>query len=826
MPAIHSFKPLVSALAAAGAARGPGRFARLGVACLLPLSAQVCAAEVNFNIAPQPLRSALEQFSEQSGLQVLYNAADLEGVSGGTVKGRMGTDEAVNRLLNGQGGISYRMDGSLLTVTRAKVGVVDLGVTAVSSASVGSAVTTEGSRSYTSGAVTVDKGVQAVKDIPQSITVITRQQMDDQNTNSISDLVNRAPGLTAAKSPGAGLFIYSRGFSIDTVQYDGVPLPRNTYSLGSYLTEDLGIYDRAEVLRGPAALLQGGDSPGGALNLVRKRGQDKPAVTVTGTAGTWDRYGLSVDAGGPLNQSGTVRGRTVVSQNEGGSFIDYVRGWKQTAYGALDIDFTPDLTVGVGVSNQKGHSRPAMLGLPRYADGSDPHWSRSSYVGAAWNRADNDQTTAFLDATYRLNDDWHAKAAAVYMSEHNGATYQALWNAVPNNGAANDYIDWATDFTTRNKGLDLYLDGQFTGFGFEQTFLVGANYSQIKTDDRYARAPMAGADSFDVDHHRPMPSIYELATRRDAAGNGLGRLTDYDIIQKGLYSRWSVNLTDPLKLILGARTSWYDLTYTARDFTGAAIGEPSTTTTSGEFTPYAGLVYALTPQWSTYLSYTDIFQPQTNQSAQGTVIEPVTGKNYELGLKGELFDGAVNTSIALFRYDQQNLATPDTESNNGTCYCSRAAGEVRSQGLEAQISGEVLSGLQLMAGYVYNTTQYLKDTRYQGQVFSTWSPKHQLKAWADYTLPGALERVSLGAGVTAVTGTTSYGRDPSFDLPGYAIWDARVAYKVSDEITVAANMNNLFDKKYYVPAYSTSEYNNYYGDPRNLMFSVKYTPEL
>ncbi|MDD0976611.1 TonB-dependent siderophore receptor [Pseudomonas fontis] len=797
--------------------RQPLLLASMSLLAAGPLYAE--QAQYRFDLPAQSLDQSISALARQTDSRILFNTDATRAVRAPALHQQLSVEQALRQLIANSGlTLSRTADGQYLIALPAEPsqGALEL----ESSTVVGRlpVATTEGSHSYTSGAVTLGKGVQKLKDIPQSVTVMTRQQMDDQNTETISDLVERTPGLTAAKSPGSGLFIYSRGFSIDTIQYDGVPIPRNTYSLGSYLTEDLSIYDRAEVLRGPAALLQGGDSPGGAMNLVRKRGQDKATVSLTGKAGSWDRYGLQLDAGGPLNASGTLRGRTVVSQSDNGSFIDYVRGWNQTVYGALDYDFTPDLTVGIGMANQKGHSRPAMLGTPRYADGSNPDWSRSKYVGADWNRANNDQNSVYLDASYRLDDNWRVKAAGVYMSEHNGATYQALWDALQTNGSTeNTYIDWSTDFTTHSKGLDLYLDGQFTGFGFEQTFLLGANYSHIETDDRWARAPTFGADWSNVDHHRPMPSIYDLASR------SRGELTGYEVEQKGFYSRWSVNLTEPLKLILGARTSWYDYTYNAERFDHSNQNE-SSTSTNGKVSPYAGLVYALNEQWSVYTSYTDVFQPQTSRTSTGSVVEPVTGSNYELGLKGELLDGAVNASVALFRYDQEHRAVLDRSGSKGCdgWYCSKASGKVRSQGLEAQVSGEVLSGLQVMAGYVYNTTKYLEDGDYKGKVFSPWTPKHQLKLWADYTLPGDWNRTSIGLGTTAVTGTSSY--DHVFDLPGYAVWDARVAYKVNDEVSVAANLNNLLDKKYYQPAYSTIDYNNYYGDPRNVMFSVKYTP--
>lgn len=468
--------------------------ATVGFLAAGPLQAE--QAHYRIDLPTQPLDQSISMLARQTGTRILFNTDAAHAVQAPALHQQLSVEQALRHLIAGSNlTLSQTADGQYLIALPSEPsnGALELETSSV----IGRPplTTTEGSHSYTSGAVTLGKGVQSLKDIPQSVTVMTRQQMDDQNTQTISDLVSRTPGLTATKSPGSGLFIYSRGFSIDTLQYDGVPIPRNTYSLGSYLTEDLSFYDRVEVLRGPAALLQGGDSPGGAMNLVRKRGQEKGTVTLTGKAGSWDRYGLQLDAGGPLNAEGTLRARTVVSQNDNGSFIDYVRGWNQTVYGAVDYDFTPDLTVGLGVANQKGHSRPAMLGLPRYADGGNPDWSRSTYVGADWNRADNDQTSVFLDATYRLSDDWRLKAAGVYMSEHNGATYQALWDALPVNGSTdNTYIDWSTDFTTHSKGLDLYLDGSFTGFGFEQTFLIGANYSRINTDDRWARAPTFGAD--------------------------------------------------------------------------------------------------------------------------------------------------------------------------------------------------------------------------------------------------------------------------------------------------------------------------------------------
>ncbi|WP_139145833.1 TonB-dependent siderophore receptor, partial [Pseudomonas sp. BS-2016] len=509
--------------------------------------------------------------------------------------------------------------------------------------------------------------------------------------------------------------IFSRGFEVGTLQYDGVGIPRNTYTLGSYLTENMAIYDRVETLRGPAALLQGANSPGGTMNLVRKRGQQAPTATITAKAGSWDHYGTQVDVGGPLNAEGTLRGRFVADYDTTDSFVDYAGGWNQTVYGAVDYDFTPDTTVGLGISNQKGHSRPNFMSLPRYADGSDIGLPRSTFVGASWNRSVNNQTQVFADIEHRFNDNWKVKAALVAMDEHNDATYQATWDTVPVGGGAVPYVDWITDFNTKSRGADVYVNGKFEGLGFQQEVVLGANYSKLTTDDQWARASNPGADIFNIDHNRPQRDKYQLFQE------GAASKSWYDIRQKGIYGTWRVKVLDPLTLIVGARTSWYDYSYIGQSGFKGTYGAPqdNTTQSNGKVTPYAGLVYALNEQWSAYASYADAFEPQTNLTTSGSLLKPIEGKNYELGIKGELADGRLNTSFAIFRYDQENRSVQDLQGpmNCNGWYCSVASGKVRSQGFEATLSGEVLPGLQLASSYTYNTTKFLKDNTYEGKIF-------------------------------------------------------------------------------------------------------------
>ncbi len=290
--------------------------------------------------------------------------------------------------------------------------------------------------------------------------------------------------------------------------------------------------------------------------------------------------------------------------------------------------------------------------------------------------------------------------------------------------------------------------------------------------------------------------------------------------QQRFYASLRSRLTEQLTSIIGARASWYDSIYHDRQ-----AGTRTETTASREITPYAGLVYALTPQWSAYGSYTGVFVPQSERTAAGAVLDPIIGKNYELGLKGELMDGRVNSSLAVFRYDHSKRAVNDLDAGFACdgWYCSRNSGKVRSQGFEAEVSGEVLRDLQLMAGYTYNTTKFLSDPEEQGKVFSTITPKHMLRAWASYRLPGEWNQLTVGGGITTQSHTLGYDR--SFKLAGFTLANLRLSYQATREVNVAVNVNNVFDKRYVLPGY-VGYTGASYGEPRNVMVTVKYTPKL
>jgi len=799
----------------------------LALAALLALCALPAAhAQPAASAPPQrayaidagPLDEALLRLSAAAGMGLSFEPALVEGLRSPGLRGSYGNEEALRRVLAGSG-LEAQPRGDGLYVLR-KAAVVREGSAASMAAVTVSAraersATTEGSDSLAVRAVSINKGNQALKDIPQSISVVTRKQLDEQAITDLRVAANSITGMVGAQGVGQGMVLFARGFEINDWQYDGVAIPRNNYALGNWGTEGMVFYDRLEVLRGASGLLQGTGSPGGAVNLVRKRGQSEKTVTVTARAGSWDRYGLQLDAGGPLNDEGTLRGRLVVDESQSHSFIDYVNDRSTSLYAALDYDISPDTTVGVGVSHSDSQSRPMIYGVPLRADGSDVGLPRSTYTGAWWNQGSIEQTMLYADLDHRFNADWKLRIAAVRLSEKNTSTHQRMHGDVAADGSGMTYANWITDFDSEKVGLDAFVNGKFEALGLRHETTFGASYSKYTSDDMFARTFTAGGNLFAIDHNRPRPTVQSML-----ADGGRQFRAAYDVQQKGIYASLRSRLTEPLTAILGARASWYDSIYDDR-----TAGTRSETTATREITPYAGLVYALTPQWSAYGSYTGVFVPQSERTAAGTVLDPIIGKNYELGLKGELADGRVNASLAVFRYDHSKRAVNDLDAGFACdgWYCSRNSGKVRSQGFEAEVSGEVLRNLQVMAGYTYNTTEFLSDPEEQGQVFSTITPKHMLRTWVAYRLPGDWNQFTVGGGVNTQSHTLGYDR--SFKLAGFTVANLRMSWQATRELNLAVNVNNVFDKRYVLPGY-VGYTGATYGEPRNVMVTLKYTPRL
>ncbi|MNN18234.1 Fe(3+)-pyochelin receptor precursor [compost metagenome] len=286
-----------------------------------------------------------------------------------------------------------------------------------------------------------------------------------------------------------------------------------------------------------------------------------------------------------------------------------------------------------------------------------------------------------------------------------------------------------------------------------------------------------------------------------------------------------LKLADPLTLILGGRLDWYEYDSVYRTATSAT---PSAYKVTRNVTKYAGLIYDLNEHYSVYASYTDIFKPQNYRDADGSLLEPVVGKNYEVGIKGAWFDDQLNASAAIFQMDQENRAKT-TDCPVGTAAgltCYEAAGKVRSKGIDLEVQGALTPLWQVGAGYSYTENTYVKDSNAGniGKKFDTDLPNQLFKLTTSYTLPIDGQRWRAGGTVYHQSKIYNKGQTYNISQDAYEVVDLMVAYRYDAHIQAQLNFNNVFDKRYYQSITdSPIRAENVYGDPRNFMMSLRYS---
>ena len=770
-----------------------------------------------FNIPAGPLSTRLNQFAEQAGIYLSGDTRLTEGRHANALHGSYPVPQALAILLGGSGLDAQAIGANRYLLQPAPQGgaTLELGATTIDARR--DSATTEGSGSFTSPVTSIGKGDKRVKDIPQAVSVVTRERMDEQNLRSVPEALGQTPGITVVPSFTGSQF-YSRGFFLNSFQYDGVPLERQLYARGSSFSGQTAIYDRVEVLRGPQGLLEGGGDPSGAVNLVRKRPTATPQTHLSAKAGSWDHYGAQLDTSGPLDSEGRLRGRLVADYDSTGSFVDEVGADNQTYYAALDFDLSDSTTLGLGYSHERTDATPYTMGLPNYSDGSMPRFGRSTYLGTKWDSWDKRQDSYYLDLTRQLDDNWKLKGSLVNVREFNDFKYLQRRGRIDSaSGFSGDA--YAFDYFSEHWGGDLNVTGDLQVFDRRLGVTVGGNYSRLKSHDvwgaRYNVVRPLDVFSYVPSANEPSDASIYAANKWDDG---------YTSTQKGLYAVGDYQLSERLSLILGSRLSSFRTVFDSDGPWGVSRAEARK---SDKLTPYAGLVYALSDEWNAYASYTEIFKPQTQRTATGAILEARTGNSYEIGLKGEHAGGRLTTSLALYQMEQDNIGLVDSAVDSatatamcgGTCYVP--SGTIRSRGFEAEIAGEVAEGLELYAAYTLNLIKYLDEepaTTAANITGTTDTPKHILRTWANFRLPGEFRQLSVGGGVNAqsrAAGYGYYGREQG----GYAVWNARLAYDFDEHLTAALNLNNVFDRRYY----KAIDYDhNFYGDPRNVLMSLDY----
>ncbi|HYM87130.1 MAG TPA: TonB-dependent receptor plug domain-containing protein, partial [Pseudoxanthomonas sp.] len=259
------------------------------------------------------------------------------------------------------------------------------------------------------GTNTATKLALTLRETPQSLTVFTRQRIEDFNLITISEVLQQTPGVTIQSYDSNRTLFNARGFSINNFMFDGVPTNYNTGSGGNSILSDTSIYDRIEVVRGATGLVTGSGNPSATVNMVRKRPTDDFRASTSLSAGSWDYRRGEVDVSGPLTSGGSVRGRFVGAYTDRESYVSFQHDTSPSAYGVIEVDLTDSTRLRAGIDYLKTRSDGgAWSASPLFfSDGTPARMSRSYSAAAEWNRWDRESTNAFAVVEQALPGGWN-----------------------------------------------------------------------------------------------------------------------------------------------------------------------------------------------------------------------------------------------------------------------------------------------------------------------------------------------------------------------------------------------------------------------------------
>ncbi|OZI34016.1 TonB-dependent siderophore receptor [Bordetella genomosp. 10] len=646
----------------------------------------------------------------------------------------------------------------------------------------------------------ISKMALTPREVPQSLTVIPREQIQQQNLRAMEDVMWQAPGVVVQPYTNLTTNYYVRGLQVTSYEIDGVPVPLADTANAPV---DMSAYDSVEILHGANGLLHGSGNPSATVNLVRKRPPREFSLSGSVSTGSWDSYRASVDIGGPFNEAGTARGLLGATYDRRGYAVDRVNRKSQSVYGITELDVAPGTLVTLGFQYDTTQSVPDMGGVPMAKDGSSLGLPRSAYLGADWQRFNWQTTRAFGSVQQQLGNGWKAKLSAEYQRMSSNLKYDTAYGAVdPATGAGASLMGAAYKFYHYDRSVDLNVQGPIELFGRKHELLFGLSYANA--DNEQFTGKLLSGTGVPVNVY-----TWDPGSVPEPAVSAYSLQSETDVTEKGAYAMGRFKLFDPLTLVLGGRLSWWD------EDTLAAQYKPGR-----QFTPYGGLIWDFARDWSVYASYAAVFQPQTRYRYDGSLIDPVKGNTYEAGIKGELADGALDVGAALFRAALTNNAQvdPDHPCAGTACYYVNG-GKVRSQGIELTAVGHITPYWNISGGYTFDTTKYVRDTTNSG-AYATFNPKHMLRIWTNYALPWDGRRWSVGSGIQAQSAYTVASGNTTLRQGGYALVNLRVGYRIDKNWEAALNVNNVFDRKYY-QSFSSAAWSNRYGDPANIAVSLR-----
>ncbi|MEJ0028521.1 MAG: TonB-dependent siderophore receptor [Rhizomicrobium sp.] len=642
-----------------------------------------------------------------------------------------------------------------------------------------------------------------IEKVPQSISLVSADFIKAADLKSISDVAEFTPGAlnTGESSTGASTFTL-RGFR-PGLALDGINLPQSLFDNDP----DYAIIERLEVVKGPSSVVYGISSPGGLVNMVTKSAHPDTPSYVTAQTGSWDSYRLEGQAAGALNADGSVRAIGVAVQDAGNSFIDLVRHSKTTLYGGVDADLSDTLS-GYIHGGFERFERTSFEGIPGYPNGKPAPVPRSFFIGS---QDQLDYTSLFhLEGSldWHPTDMWELSLKGNYQASNLTGPTNYAYGLQPDGtmtvGFVRDVAVW-----NKNFGIGASAIYHLDDLGLKNSFLSVAALYQNNDQPIYETYP----DNLTANLFSGEAAITQVINTL-ATNPQYDYRRDINIATLTLSAQSVIQIFDPLSVLLG-------VSYSKPDGNEVVNGVHQASVTDGQTSFRWAVTYEVVPGANAYVSYSESFNPQAIPSLLNGILPPLSGAQYEAGVKYRTDDGRLLLTGAVYRIGENNVAQYDQTVHNIDYYIGTG---VTHKGVELQAIGRITSAWQINLGYSYLHTRINNPTRpaANGQE-ELYIPTNTASLFTTYTIEeGSLAGLSFGGGVRYVGDRrTSYATAviPTFPLPSYTVVDATVAYTY-EKWLLQLNAHNILNELYYVNNSARITYGNAAGAPANVMVSL------
>lgn len=764
------------------------------------------ADSVAFDIPPQPLRSALTAFAEQSGWQLFYSAEVAEGLRSRGVVGPLTPEAALKVLLTGTG-LDFRMTEALtVTVIQSQPAAVSPLAPLTTQDQVPRSermpepgqiqppkfkpikvpeimVRERQEQGYkTEEEVSSPTRLPApVRDIPQSVEVITRKLMDDQKAVRIQDVIRNVSGAFVSSTVGGRQEnINLRGFaSGQNIFKNGF---RDDITFGNKVFRETANLQRIEVLKGPASFLYGRSDPSGIINLITKKPLSEPYYAGELIVGSYNLYRPTIDLTGPLNESKTASYRVNGAYESAGSFRQGVKSDR--------IFLAPSFSWALGnrttllfEAEYLYDDRVIDRGLPAIGRRVAPV-PISTFLGDPNRRTEFNQGKATLVLLHELSNNWTWRTG--FRAAGANENYDSIEQR--GNAAANGDIG-LTLARQPTVAQSYYLQNEVIGVfslgPFDNRLLAGLELGKEILTQTITNQNFGTTNVFNP-------------TRVFAPTGAVTTGFDGDLRSNFLapYIVDQVALLPNLKLTVAGRFDVFEQEQIDRG--------RETAHSQSFFSPMTGLTYQPVKPVTLYANYSRSFTPQLGAiTSGGSIIKPATGTQYEAGIKLEPLEGRLFTNLAVFQINQRNVATFDPA--DPTFRFSVATGERRSQGIELDIAGRLMPGWDAIATYAYIDAEMIAADPALGiAAGNTFAnvPLHSGSVWTTYTIQeGPLRNVGAGIGIYAAAKRLGDFQN-SYEMPGYVRFDGALYYRRPEvfkrtNLIASLNFRNLLDTQYY-----------------------------